>query len=102
MLNKKLNRSARLEVDDLEFIKERVRIIERQVTNCIEISRRYLGFLRQQGNEAVPTGLSHLMHDLEQLVRVHPSVQENEFKLTQAMEEIFVKIHGTDVIQIPC
>jgi signal transduction histidine kinase len=100
LLNKKLNRSARLEVDDLEFIKERVRIIERQVSNCIEISRRYLGFLRQQGNEAVPTGLSHLMNDLEQLVRVHPSVHENEFKLTQAGEEIFVKIHGTDVIQI--
>ncbi len=100
LLNKKLNRSARLEVDDLEFIKERLKIIERQVGNCIEISRRYLGFLRQQGNEAVPTGLSHLMNDLEQLVRVHPSVQENEFKLTQAGEEIFVKIHGTDVIQI--
>ena len=31
LLNKKLNRDARLEVEDLEFIKERLRIIERQV-----------------------------------------------------------------------
>src|SRR5580704_2996320 len=54
LLNKKLNRSSRLEVEDLEFIKERIRIIERQVSNCIEISRRYLGFLRQNSDEAQP------------------------------------------------
>jgi signal transduction histidine kinase len=100
LLNKKMNRSAGLEVDDLEFIKERMRIIERQVGNCIEISRRYLGFLRQQGNEAVPTGVHQLVNDLEQLVRVHPSVQENDFSVSPPAEDIFVKINGTDVIQI--
>src|SRR5579859_7020446 len=47
VLNKKLNRTAGLEVTDLEFIKERIKIIERQVSNCIEISRRYLSFLRE-------------------------------------------------------
>jgi signal transduction histidine kinase len=100
LLNKKLNRSSRLEVEDLEFIKERLRIIERQVGNCIEISRRYLGFLRQQGNDAVPTGVHQLMSDLEQLVRVHPSIQENEFIVTPPAGDIAVKINGTDVIQI--
>jgi signal transduction histidine kinase len=100
LLNKKLNRATRLEVEDLEFIKERLRIIERQVGNCIEISRRYLGFLRQQDNEAVPTGVQQLMTDLEQLVRVHPSIQENEFNVTPLARDICVKINGTDVIQI--
>jgi len=100
LLNKKLNRASRLEVEDLEFIKERLRIVERQVGNCIEISRRYLGFLRQQGNESLPTGVHQLMGDLEQLVRVHPSIQENEFNLTPSAGDICVKINGTDVIQI--
>jgi signal transduction histidine kinase len=100
LLNKKLNRPSRLEVEDLEFIKERMRIIERQVGNCIEISRRYLGFLRQQGNESTPTGVCQLMNDLEQLVRVHPSIQENEFGVTPLDSDICVKINGTDVIQI--
>jgi signal transduction histidine kinase len=100
LLNKKLNRSSRLEVEDLEFIKERLRIIERQVANCIEISRRYLGFLRQQGGEATPTGVRQLMNDLEQLVRVHPSIQENEYVVTPPAEDVAVKINGTDVIQI--
>jgi signal transduction histidine kinase len=100
LLNKKLNRSSRMEVEDLEFIKERLRIVERQVGNCIEISRRYLGFLRQQGGDASPTGVHQLMNDLEQLVRVHPSIQENEYRVTLPAGDVAVKINGTDVIQI--
>ncbi|HEV2694008.1 MAG TPA: hybrid sensor histidine kinase/response regulator [Verrucomicrobiae bacterium] len=100
LLNKKLNRASRLELEDLEFIKERMVIIERQVGNCIEISRRYLGFLRQQAGDAAPTGVHQLMSDLEQLVRVHPSIHENDFHVTQPAEDIAVKINGTDVIQI--
>jgi signal transduction histidine kinase len=100
LLNKKLNRTTRMEVEDLEFIKERIRIIERQVSNCIDISRRYLGFLRQQTDETAPAGLNQLLADLEQLVRVHPSLQENEFRLTPVQRDVFVKINGTDVIQI--
>ena len=100
LLNKKLNRDVHLGVDDLEFIKERLRIIERQVTNCIEISRRYLGFLRKQTDDAAPASVNQLLHDLEHLVRVHPSLQENEFRLAPLAADINVKINGTDLIQI--
>jgi signal transduction histidine kinase len=100
LLNKKLNRSSRLEVEDLEFIRERLGIIERQISNCIEISRRYLGFLRHQADDSQPTGVCQLMSDLEQLVRVHPGIQENEYQATPPATDICVKINGTDVIQI--
>jgi signal transduction histidine kinase len=100
LLNKKLNRVSRLELEDLEFIRERLRIVERQIGNCIEISRRYLGFLRHQADETQPTGVRQLIGDLEQLVRVHPSIQENEFHATPPPTDLCVKINGTDVIQI--
>jgi signal transduction histidine kinase len=100
LVNSKLNRSTRLELEDLEFIKERVRIIERQVTNCIDISRRYLGFLRQQTDDPAPALLNQLLADLEQLVRVHPSLQENEFSLKPVQRDIYVCINGTDLIQV--
>jgi signal transduction histidine kinase len=100
LLNKRLSSDDRLEPDDLQFIKERLTIIERQVTNCIEIQRRYLGFLRQQSTQSAHTGVNQLLKDLEQLVRVHPSLQENEFQITQLPGEIGVKINGTDIIQI--
>jgi signal transduction histidine kinase len=101
VLSKHLNQINRLEVEDLEFIKERLRIIARQVTNCIEISRRYLGFLRRQSDENAPgVGVNQLLHDLNQLVRVHPSLLENDFFATPLAEDITVKINGTDLIQI--
>jgi signal transduction histidine kinase len=100
LLNKKLGRDTQMGLEDLEFIKERLRIIERQVSNCIEISRRYLGFLRRQTDDHAPAGVNQLLRDLEQLVRVHPSLQENEFHLTPLGGEVSVKINGTDLIQI--
>ena len=101
VLNQRLSRNSRLELEDLEFIKERLRIIARQVGNCIEISRRYLGFLRRQSNESTPTAsVNQLLRDLEQLIRVHPSLLENECNVTPLAEDIAVKINGTDLIQI--
>jgi signal transduction histidine kinase len=40
------------------------------------------------------------MNDLEQLVRVHPGIQENEYYALPPATDICVKINGTDVIQI--
>jgi signal transduction histidine kinase len=100
VLNQRLNRNSRMELEDLEFIKDRLRIIGRQVGNCVEISRRYLGFLRRQTDETARVGVNQLLHDLDQLVRVHPSLIENEFHVTALVEDIGVKINGTDLIQI--
>jgi signal transduction histidine kinase len=100
LLNKRLNRMTRLEVEDLQFIRERLGIVERQIGNCIEISRRYLGFLRHQTDEIQPTGVQQLLNDLEQLVRVHPGIQDNEYRGEVPDTNVCVKINGTDVIQI--
>jgi signal transduction histidine kinase len=102
VLNQRLNHSSRMELEDLEFIKDRLRIIARQVGNCVEISRRYLGFLRRQSDEQQSSRISvnQLIRDLDQLVRVHPSLLENEFSTTPLPEDIGVKINGTDLIQV--
>ena len=100
LLNKKLNPASRLELADLEFIRERLGIIERQVGNCIEISRRYLGFLRHQVGDNQSTGVCQLLRDLDQLVRVHPGLGDNEFVATPPGMDISVKVNGTDVIQM--
>ncbi len=100
VLNQRLNRNSRLEMEDLEFIKDRLRIIARQVGNCVEISRRYLGFLRRKSVEAPQVSVNQLFKDLEQLIRVHPRLHENEFAVQPMAEDIGVKMNGTDVIQV--
>ena len=100
VLNRRIGQSSHLEMTDLEFIRERLGIIGRQTSNCIEISRRYLGFLRRQTDESARVGVNQMLKDLEQLVRVHPSLQDNEFAVRPLAEDIGVKINGTDLIQI--
>jgi two-component system, sensor histidine kinase and response regulator len=100
LMNQRFGTATRMGVEDLEFIKDRLRIITRQVTNCIEISRRYLGFLRRQADEAPRVAVNQLLADLHQLVNVHPSLMNNQFVIHPVPEEIGVRINGTDLIQI--
>src|SRR5947208_5237266 len=90
LMNQRIGNSTRLEVEDLEFIKDRLRTITRQVTNCIEISRRYLSFLRRQTDDAPRIGVNQLLTDLSHLLRVHPSKQNHQFEIHPLPEDIGV------------
>jgi two-component system sensor histidine kinase/response regulator len=102
VMNQRLNRNSRMELEDLEFIKERLHIVTRQTANCIEISRRYREvLLRKRSDESMPhVNVRQLLKDLEQLLSGHPSLHDNEFNITPFGEDIGVKVNGTDVIQI--
>src|SRR6266446_5230730 len=63
ILNQRISNSTRLELEDLEFIKDRLKTITRQVTNCIAISRRYLSFLGRQSDEAPRVGVNDMLTD---------------------------------------
>jgi signal transduction histidine kinase len=100
LMNQRIGNSTNLAVEDLEFIKDRLKTITRQVTNCIEISRRYLSFLRQRTDENPRVSVNHLLHDLHHLVTVHPSLHSNQFHFHPAPEGIAARMHGTDFIQV--
>jgi signal transduction histidine kinase len=100
LLHQRIGNATQLELEDLEFVKDRLKTITRQVTNCIEISRRYLGFLRRQTDEIPRVGVNQLLGDLNHLVRVHPSRQQNHFNIHSLPEDLAVRINGTDFIQI--
>src|SRR6266852_7226780 len=74
LMNQRIGNSTRLDLEDLEFIKDRLKTITRQVTNCIQISRRYLGFLRRQSDDGPRAGINELLVDVAHLVEVHPSL----------------------------
>jgi signal transduction histidine kinase len=100
LLNQRIGDSSGLDVEDLEFIKDRLKTITRQVTNCIEISRRYLSFLRRHSDEVPRVGVNQLLADLHHLVGVHPSRQNHQFTTCRLAEDIAVRMNGTDLIQV--
>ena len=100
MMNQRLGTADRLELEDLQFIRENLKTITRQTTNCIEISRRYLGFLRRQSDAPVAVGVNQLLTDLAELIRVHPSLHQNEFTATPLPADMTVTMNGTDLIQL--
>lgn len=100
VINQRIGNANHLEAHDLDYLKDRLKIITRQVTNCIEISRRYLGFLRRQTDETPRVGVNQLFNDLAHLIHVHPSLQNNGFAVRPLTEDIGVKTNGTDLLQI--
>jgi signal transduction histidine kinase len=100
LLNQRVGNATRLELEDLEFIKDRLKTITRQVTNCIEISRRYLGFLRGHSEEVPRVSVNQLLADIGHLARVHPSRQNHQLTIQPLADDIAVRMNGTDLIQV--
>jgi signal transduction histidine kinase len=100
VINQRIGDEASLEGEELEQVKDRLRRITRQVTACIEISRRYLGFLRQNPTENVRVWVNQMLADLRELLRAHPHVRHNQLIIQPLPEDVTVNINGTDLIQI--
>ena len=100
LVNQRIGDATHLEVEDLEFIKDRLKTITRQVTTCIDISRRYLSFLRQRSDDTSCVGVNRLLEELGQMVGGHPSLQNNKFEVWPLAKDITVRMNGTDVMQV--
>jgi signal transduction histidine kinase len=100
LLHQRIGNATQLDEQELESVKDRLKTITRQVTNCIEISLRYLGFLRKQTDDAPRVGANQLLKDLGHLVRVHPSKQNHQFSVAPLPEDFAAQMNGTDVIQV--
>jgi signal transduction histidine kinase len=100
IINQRMGDSDRLEGDDMEMVKDRLKRITRQVSNCIEISHRYLSFMRQQPTALSPVSVKQILEDLRELLNAHPSRGANTLKVHVLANDVELQINGTDLIQI--
>jgi signal transduction histidine kinase len=100
IINQRMGDSHRLEGDDMEMVKDRLRRITRQVSNCIEISHRYLSFMRQQPAAPMRVSVNLILDDLRELLKVHPGKGQNTLAIHALVSDIELQINGTDLIQI--
>jgi signal transduction histidine kinase len=55
--------------------------------------------MHHQSEDAAPTSVNQLLSDLNHLVRVHPSLHNNQFAMQPLAQDIKARMHGTDLIQ---
>ncbi len=102
LMNQRIGSKNRVEGEDLDFIKDRLKITTRQVTTCIEISRRYLNIIRQNLTDTGVVSASQILSDLEQRVHEDIHLKENHFSVESLASDISLKINRTDLTQILC
>lgn len=100
IINQRIGEESQVAGKDLEMVKDRLKRITRQVTNCIEISRRYLSFLRESPTEQARVQVNQILTDLGELLKVHPSAKGHHLVVQTLPTDAVVQINGTDLIQI--
>ncbi|MEW6160438.1 MAG: hybrid sensor histidine kinase/response regulator [Verrucomicrobiota bacterium] len=100
VINQRIGNAPLLEGENLEIIKDRLRRISRQVANCVEISRRYLSFLQGRSSEQSPVSVNQILRDLEELLKIHPTLQTNKLVIRPLSADASANINGTDLIQV--
>ena len=100
IIDQRISNEAKLEGEDLEFVKDRLRRIMRQVTNCVEISRRYLSFINPRTEDMASVLVNQILGEVGELLRAHPSTRNNQLVIRPLPEDAAVSMHGTDLTQV--
>ncbi|MBU6401092.1 MAG: response regulator [Verrucomicrobia bacterium] len=100
IINQHLANAKRIEGEDLAIVRDRLARITRQVNNCIDISRRYLQFLRQRSQETTGVGVNQILADLDELLKLHPSARGHQLIVHALAQDLQTRVNSTDFIQI--
>lgn len=100
LVNQRINQDNPLLAEDLEQLKDRMRRVTRQVTNCIEISRRYLKLLVPNGHEPGKVWVNNILLDLGDLVRALPDGRGHELQIKPLAKDVMLMVNSTDLIQM--
>jgi signal transduction histidine kinase len=80
--------------------KERLEAVNRCVNSCIQITHRYLSFLRHGGGDPQGTSVNQTLQDMGDLLRYHPSARNHQLVFSPIVDDARVKANGTDLIQL--
>ncbi|MEW6158253.1 MAG: response regulator [Verrucomicrobiota bacterium] len=100
LLNRQVLEEGLLGRDRAQMAKDYLNTINRQIQNCTQISRRYLNYLRTQGQPESQVEVNQILTDLAELLRVHPAMHKNQLVVSRMTDGIQAQINGTDLMQI--
>lgn len=100
LINQRIGDAQHLEGEDLQVIKDRLEKISKQVTNSVDISQRYLSFMRQQASPVSRVGVNQVLADIGELLDTHPARNDHKLTVHPLATDVEVLMNGTDLMQI--
>lgn len=100
IITRSIENAASVDGEKLETIKGDLGKLNSQVARCFEISRRYLGFLRQSEKGDAIVGVNQVLSDVRELLLRHPSAQGHRITVHTLPTDVVAEINGTDLLQI--
>lgn len=83
-----------------EMLLKEMECIKTEVRHCFNISRRYLGYLRQRDEETHLASINETLLDLRKLLKTHPHLHENILSIELLQTDVLASIHSIDLLQI--
>jgi two-component system, sensor histidine kinase and response regulator len=100
LMQQSLLNTSVMEGDHLDLLKAHSQNISRQVNNCVELSRRYLGFLEGKVASGASSGVREVFYDVAELLKTHPQAKSNDLVLQSFEEDVVAAINRTDLWQV--
>jgi two-component system, sensor histidine kinase and response regulator len=100
LMQHSLQHAHAVEGDQLDTLKSHAQNIWRQVNNCVELSRRYLGFLEGKVSSAASSAIREIFYDVAELLKTHPQAKANDLVIQSCPEDVVAAINRTDLLQI--
>jgi two-component system, sensor histidine kinase and response regulator len=89
-----------LDGTSIAALRQHVNGIDNQIIHCLDISRRYLGFLEGRTQADAPVTINQVFADLKELVEMHPNARKNQFQVHTLSQNITPTVHPTDLLSI--
>src|ERR1051325_3680293 len=100
LIEQRVGKLDRIEGEDLAFLKDRLTRTIRQVHGCVQISRRYLSFLREKSAGQPPVWLNQTLTDLGEQLKSNADAQRNQLIIHMLGTDSVVAVNGVDLMQV--
>ena len=100
VLDQRLADAERVEGPAMAELRQRVKSLNRQADNVVDVVRRYLGVLRHDFRDAPTASVNQVLLDLRELLRGYPAAQSRDVSFLFLSEDATARVNGTDLLQI--
>ena len=100
LLLEQLNDARELGPDKVAVLREKITTISRQMGILADIATRHLDFLRKPASKENASPVNEVLHDLRELMNVHPLVRKGDIRVVPLENEARAMMNTAELMQV--